>query len=264
MTVLAFLLKAVFNMFYSFLAALSFYTRLPIGAGRIYSDDEFRRALVFLPVTGAIIGGIGALVWYGSSFLFSNRTSLIFSLSVTILLTGAFHEDGLADTCDGLGGGWKREDKLKIMKDSRVGSYGMLGMILAVLLKLSLLEEINSSSMVAVMIGCHMLSRLVPLSLVKVMKYARSDDSSAKLGGVSEGLKVWEWLAGHILAFVLLFILCSEMILLVLLLPISVLFFYLFYKKQIGGYTGDLLGASQQISELLFLAASVVLCRFIV
>ena len=98
---------------------------------------------MYFPLIGWIVGGFSALIFWASSFLFPVSISIIFSMIASILVTGAFHEDGFADVCDGFGGGWTKEKILEIMKDSRVGSYGVIGMILMLGTKFAVLYQMN-------------------------------------------------------------------------------------------------------------------------
>jgi adenosylcobinamide-GDP ribazoletransferase len=170
-----------------------------------------------------------------------------------VLVTGAFHEDGLADTADGFGGGWTVEDKLRIMKDSRLGSYGALSLGLVLLLKWQLLVELalySPMAAVSALVAGHTLSRVVASSLIFSEQYVRDDDTSKskpiaqdqQLNDlfilIASGIFVLLWLNG-LAAFVLFITLWLVRILL-----------GGFFRKQIGGYTGDTLGAAQQISEV--------------
>ncbi len=105
------------------LTAVMFYTRLPVPRWVGHSDDQLNRATVYFPLIGWLVGGVAAGVYWGAAQLWPPLVAVLLSTGAGVLLTGAFHEDGLADTCDGFGGGWTRERILTIMKDSRVGKY---------------------------------------------------------------------------------------------------------------------------------------------
>jgi adenosylcobinamide-GDP ribazoletransferase len=116
------------------LLAVQFYTRLPVPAWVGYSDELLNKATVYFPLVGWLVGSVAAGAFMGANFLFRNtELALLLSMVASILLTGAFHEDGFADVCDGFGGGWTPDKILAIMKDSRLGTYGVtgLGLLLA-------------------------------------------------------------------------------------------------------------------------------------
>lgn len=113
----------------TFFTALMFFTRIPVPGSIPYSKELLNKALRFFPLVGGIVGGIGAgILWLGM-LIFPFPLALLLSMVVTIFITGAFHEDGFADFCDGYGGGITKERILEIMKDSRLGTYGTIGLI---------------------------------------------------------------------------------------------------------------------------------------
>jgi hypothetical protein len=114
-----------------FFGAIRFFTRLPVPAWVGHSAEALNRSARYFPAVGLLIGGIGALVFIAAAQFWPQPVAVLLSMAATIYATGAFHEDGLADTVDGLGGGWEKLRILEIMKDSRVGSYGVVAMVLA-------------------------------------------------------------------------------------------------------------------------------------
>src|SRR6186713_2527843 len=125
-----------------FFTALMFYTRIPCPKNIDHNPDYLNKASRYFPLIGWIVGGICFGVYYLSSFVFSVEIALILSIIAGILTTGAFHEDGFADVCDAFGGGWTKEKILLIMKDSRLGSYGVIGMMAILFCKFLLLKEL--------------------------------------------------------------------------------------------------------------------------
>jgi adenosylcobinamide-GDP ribazoletransferase len=193
------------------------------------------------------------LVFWLAQLILPASIAILLAMVAGVLVTGAFHEDGLADTADGFGGGWTVEDKLRIMKDSRLGSYGALSLGLVLLLKWQLLVELalySPMAAVSALVAGHTLSRVVASSLIFSEQYVRDDDTSKskpiaqdqQLNDlfilIASGIFVLLWLNG-VAAFVLFITLWLVRILL-----------GGFFRKQIGGYTGDTLGAAQQISEV--------------
>ena len=129
-----------------FFTALLFYTRIPCPKNIDHNPDYLNKASRYFPLVGWIVGGISFSVYYLSSFLFPSQIAIVLSIIAGILVTGAFHEDGFADVCDGFGGGWTKEKILLIMKDSSIGAYGAIGLVLLFLLKFQSMSEVFSIS----------------------------------------------------------------------------------------------------------------------
>jgi Cobalamin-5-phosphate synthase len=235
-----------------FLLAVSFFTRISIPANTPFSPALLNKSSRYFSLVGYLVGSIGAATFGTCLHVFPISVSIVISMIVTILLTGAFHEDGLADTADGLGGGMTVEKKLLIMKDSRLGTYGAIALWGGLLLKFTTLQEIGALSaptMMLALIVLHPLSRAIAGSLIYDMKYVREQDSKAKPVAEQQqtsdlcvlllfGLLPLFWLPTN-LAIPLLFIQC-------LLRFIA----KQYLNKRLGGYTGDCLGAVQQVSEI--------------
>ncbi|QDE32273.1 MULTISPECIES: adenosylcobinamide-GDP ribazoletransferase [Shewanella] len=236
-----------------FFVALSFFTRIPVPSWVMIDSDELNKASRYFGLVGLVIGLISALVFWLAQLILPASIAILLAMVAGVLVTGGFHEDGLADTADGFGGGWTVEDKLRIMKDSRLGSYGALALVLVLVLKWQLLVELalySPMAAVSALIVGHTLSRVVSGSLIFSGQYVRDDDSSKSkpmaenqqlndlLILLASGIFVLLWLNG-VVAFVLFIGLWLARILL-----------GGFFRKQIGGYTGDTLGAAQQISEV--------------
>lgn len=237
------------------LICLGYFTRLPIPAWVGWSSAELNRASRYFPLVGLFVGGFGAAVLWGSLLFFPAGVAVILSMLSTLLLTGAFHEDGLADSADGFGGGWEPEQILSIMKDSRIGSYGAITLGMALLSKFALLQGLGLTAVVALPI-VHAASRVPPLLMMSFMRYVRHTDNS-RAKPVGEGLGAPEWATGTILGLLpLLLVACyghlsvwralAVLIVLVLSGMVCARYFY----QRIGGYTGDALGAAQQVCEL--------------
>lgn len=230
------------------LLALSFYTRIPVRNNLDYK--KLPEASVLLPLVGWVIGGLSGLCFYLSVQFWDHTTAVILSLICGILLTGAFHEDGFADVCDGFGGGYNKECILEIMKDSQIGAYGALGLILLMGLKVSLLSSLPTLLLPWVLLAGHSLSRFSPLLLMFCYDYART--GSSKSGASVYKPKTNELIFAGIISLIP-FILLQINILLTF--PIILLVTWLlgrYFHRHIGGYTGDCLGASQQVAEVVF------------
>lgn len=243
-----------------FFTALMFYTRLPVPKGIDYSEDLLNRSTVFFPLIGWIVGGIGVGTYWLGGILFPPELAVLLSMIATVWATGAFHEDGFADVCDGFGGGWNKTQILTIMKDSRLGTYGAigLGLLLAVkffaLLKL-LPGEPFGWNVALKYISAHSLSRWVATTIIATMPYAREDEQS-KAKPIAKGI------AGGPLAIATVFGLLPTAVLcwltglwvyVTFLIPLWLVRWRLmvFFRKWLGGYTGDCLGATQQLTEVV-------------
>jgi adenosylcobinamide-GDP ribazoletransferase len=242
-----------------FLLALSFYTRLPHPQSLDYR--QLPQAVVYLPLIGWLVGGISAVVFYLADLVCPQFTAVVLALITGILLTGALHEDGFADVCDGFGGGIDKQSILDIMKDSHIGVYGVLGLLLMLLLKISLLVAMPSSAVPLVLLAGQSVSRLSPLLLMQRYEYARGQDSKASGAVYKPNPRELSFAAIiALLPLALLPILCALAIIPALLA--TALLGRYFYRR-IGGYTGDCLGASQQVAETVFYLSVSALWIFI-
>jgi adenosylcobinamide-GDP ribazoletransferase len=241
-----------------FFAALRFFTRLPVPAWVGHSAEQLNHAARYFPAVGLIVGAIGAAVTLAAALVWPPTIAVLLGMVATLLATGAFHEDGLADTIDGMGGGWTREQVLTIMKDSRIGSYGAIGIGLALLTKYTALTELvqrtvsPAPSFLALLIAGHAVSRFASTTLIYFLDYARDDDSSKSkplATRMGKGELALAALCG--LAPCALLPLPQVAIALGLVALVSWLAARRFVRR-IGGYTGDCLGATQQLTEIAF------------
>ena len=231
-----------------FLLALSFYTRLPVPKDQDYK--KLPQASIYLPLVGWVVGGLSGLCFYLVNMLWMQSTAVIVALICGILLTGAFHEDGFADVCDGFGGGYDKRRILEIMKDSQIGAYGALGLVLLMFLKISLLSTMPAASVPLLLLAGHSISRFQPLLLMREYDYARTDNNKSNAAVYKPNTQDLLF-AGTLalLPLLLLPLLCSLAIPLIQLVNWRLgCYFY----SHIGGYTGDCLGTSQQVAEVIF------------
>ncbi|MGB3466521.1 MAG: adenosylcobinamide-GDP ribazoletransferase [Cyclobacteriaceae bacterium] len=255
-----------------FFTALMFYTRIPCPKWVNHDAALLNLSIRYFPLIGWIVGLICAVILYLSALLFSPVVAIILSIVVSILLTGAFHEDGFADTCDAFGGGWTRQQILKIMKDSRLGTYGVTGVFLLLSLKIALIYEIYTFKILSIvtlatiLITVHSVSRFIASTFVFTHDYARdSNDSKSKPVAVRTGVGnlltgfIWSLLPLTYLAY-----LEGNWWLFLIYLPVysGKILLARYYTKWIGGYTGDCLGATQQVSEIICYAFLIVLWKF--
>jgi adenosylcobinamide-GDP ribazoletransferase len=248
-----------------------FYTRIPCPAYVDHGADYINKATRYFPLIGWIVGGVSCLVFWVSNMLLGVNLAIVFSLITGILITGAFHEDGLADVFDGFGGGWTKAKILEIMKDSRVGAYGVIGLILMFLLKFFALQNLvvlygvaDVKWLVLFYINYHALARLTAIQIVFTEQYSREDETS-KAKPIAKAHTYKEIVGAYFFGLIPLLglVLLNYKFALVLLILYGVYFFSKrYFNKWIGGYTGDCLGAVEQIAECVVLIFFVAIWKF--
>ncbi|MEM6525986.1 MAG: adenosylcobinamide-GDP ribazoletransferase [Bacteroidota bacterium] len=250
-----------------FFTALMFYTRIPCPKWVDHSPDMLNKATRYFPFIGWIVAGISGGVLYGVSQFLPVSIAIILSMIASILTTGAFHEDGFADVCDGFGGGWTKSRILEIMKDSAVGAYGVTGVVIILLLKYIALVElaglVSIVNLIILLFSAHALSRLMAVVIIKFSEYAR-DNEDSKAKPVAKKLPLSAFFIAIFFGLIPLVYFQSFYVLIVL-LPLLLITIYLkvYFTKWIDGYTGDCLGAVQQITEVVFYLNFLVIWRFI-
>jgi len=252
-----------------FFAGLMFFTRIPCPDWVKYSPELLEKSHRYFPLIGLFVGTVAALVFYLSRLIFPCTVSVIFSMLAGILTTGGFHEDGLSDVCDGFGGGWTKDKILEIMKDSRIGAYGVIGLVLALLAKYSSSLELCTIStgyfMIALLVA-HTISRVSASAVILFFDYARADATS-KVKPLAKKLNLTDFLIGLStgiipLSFASYF---YSFYLWVIIIPLSLLVVWLgrYFRKTIGGFTGDCLGTVQQVTEILVYLCMLGIWKFI-
>ena len=240
------------NLFYQLSAAVTFFTRIPLWRLVDIPTGNYSKIICFWPLTGWITGGITALSWLGFSKVFPPMLAIILALTVRLLLTGGFHEDGLGDFFDGFGGGRTKEDILRIMKDSQVGSYALIGLIVYYLLLVNTLVTIPKQLVFAVIFTADPFSKLLTALMMNFLPYARTQ-SESKSKTLYDKLTFGRMLAACFFGLIPLFVLMEPMYWSATLFPIMLMLFLRFYaRKRIDGYTGDICGATALLCELGF------------
>lgn len=235
-----------------FFGALRFFTRLPVPGWVGHSAEHLNRSARYFPAVGLLVGALGALVYIVAALFWPKTVAVLLAMAVTIYITGAFHEDGLSDTVDGLGGGWDRDRILEIMKDSRVGSYGVVALVLALLGKFMLLVEMNDVWLPAALVAGHAVSRFAATTLLSTMEYVRQDALS-KAKPLATRLTPGELAAAAAFtAAGLLLLPPGQVLVACALAALATLWMASLFKRWLGGYTGDCLGATQQVAEIAF------------
>lgn len=246
-----------------FFTALMFFTRIPCPKNIDHSEEYLTKSSRYFPLVGIIVGCIGAIIYLFGSYIFPHPIALLLSMVSTIIATGAFHEDGLADVCDGFGGGWTKDDILRIMKDSRVGAFGVIGLILTLGLKFLSLFYIDPLHIPFVLITGHALSRFVASTLLFTLEYVR-EDALSKAKPAANAMSWESFIIGAVVGIAPLFIFRNYYVFSVL-IPLFLARVYLasYFKKWIGGQTGDCAGATQQICEVIFYLSFIAIWKFI-
>lgn len=237
-----------------FLLALQFLTRLPTCTDRLYSPQRMAGSVRYYPLVGLLIGAMsGAALWI-AAFVLPGTLAVILAVVTGLIVTGAFHEDGLADTFDGIGGGITREKALVIMKDSRLGTYGTLALIIALALKISALIALPVTVAAAALVIAHGVSRLSSVLVIGTSRYVRDEGTGKPVAGALDraSLIIALFTGGAALtAWTAIFPLGSLAFSLAGLI-VGHIGMRCVFERKLGGYTGDTLGAVQQASEIGF------------
>lgn len=255
-------------------AAFTFLTRIPIGGAIAHDADDLAGSAVYFPIVGLVVGALGGVAFGAARQLWPALLAVILSVAFTVWLTGAFHEDALADSFDGFGGGWSTPQILAIMKDSRVGSYALVGVVLVLAAKIASLSILagqapasRTSGIVDVaraLIAGHVLGRWSSVVLIARLPYVRAESDGAKpaagkpfVGAVTPvRLLAATLLTGTIVAVAL-----GQRAVIAGLVAVAATWVAArYFVRRIGGITGDALGGANQLVELsvyLALAARV-------
>ena len=245
------------NMIADMRIGLSVCTRLPVGASEPVGDGDVARASWTFPIAGLVVGLVAAFVyWLAVRFNAAPQPAAALALAATMLLTGAMHEDGLADTADGLGGK-TREQKLDIMRDSRIGTFGACALAISLMLRWSTLADIAEPHFVAAaLVAAHVGARAALPAFMQLVPTARQDGLSSDAGRPP---------TPSVIAALILSVICllfalgvTGTIVTLLMLVLAGLVLARLATNQFGGQTGDVLGAMEQAGEaaILLVAAS--------
>ena len=239
-----------------FFTALQFFTRLPIPRWVGFDPAWLNQASRYFPLVGVVVALITGAVYVVAFKFLPPAVAVILSVAAGIYVTGAFHEDGFADMCDGFGGGMTQERVLEIMKDSRIGAYGATGIFCLLLLKCAILSQIPPSRVLAALLLAHPMSRLMAVSLIWRLDYARAEGKAKPL---AQKMRTMEFaiaaLTALLPALVLVYLGWLSWTMLIsgfAMALAATLWLARKFVLRIGGYTGDCLGAVQQVTEAIF------------
>ncbi len=231
------------------LTAVQYFTRIRVPAWVGHAPQRLTGAVRYFPAVGLVVGASGAAVLWLTSQVLPAPLPAILSTAVTVLMTGAIHEDGLADTCDGLGGGATRERALEIMKDPRIGVFGTIALILVLLLKIATLSLMPLWTALAALVAAHAFSRFCAVLMVFAGTYVGSAERS-RAAPVVERVKVVDVIVAAVFGLPAL-ALCGVGAIAAIIVALALLgLLFRWCVRRIGGYTGDTLGAAQQVTEI--------------
>ncbi len=255
-----------------FFTALMFLTRLPVPKFTDHSAEYLEKAAKYFPLMGWIVGGISALTLILCNQVLSIDLSILASIIAGILATGAFHEDGFADVCDAFGGGWTKQKILDIMKDSRLGTFGVAGLLLILATKFLLLKELATNilkmdsspylTFIGVIVIAHALSRLMSVIIIQTSTYVFAEDKTKSKPLASHKLSLTEMFTAILFTIIPFSFLHIVALIIVIPTLLAAILMSRYFKKWIGGYTGDCLGAIQQITELVCYLTLLLLWRY--
>mgnify|MGYP001791974827 CR=1 FL=1 len=243
--------RFVTNEFVVFALAVQFLTRFPVPLGDAYTPARLAATPRYYPLVGILVGALCAAIYWLTRPLLTDALAVVIAVAVGVLATGAFHEDGLADTFDGIGAG-SREKALEAMRDSRLGTYGTLALGLTVAMKIGALLAMPSEQTTIAWVVAHGLSRLSAVSVIATSRYVRDDGTGKPTAdGIGfGGLVVAVATGGALLAWLAWVEGTSEALCAAGGALLGQLCMRWMFERRLGGYTGDTLGAVQQTSEL--------------
>jgi adenosylcobinamide-GDP ribazoletransferase len=242
----------------SFLVATQFLTRLPVTPMEEFSTDRLAASTVFFPVVGLLVGAGGVLLHLILSPYANGSVVVMVILIYLVAVTGGLHEDALADAADGFGGGWEREQVLAIMRDSRIGSFGAIAIVLSLLGRFVFLTNLPAQRFSGYLLAGQVLSRWTTLPLAYFLPAARVGNGQG--GPLAQKISVGSLLIGTILAAGIVGFFLKQRTAWLLMVAVGMVALTgAYYRRRIGGVTGDCLGATIQITELAVYFSGVML-----
>jgi len=242
-----------------FLIALQFFTRLPIPRWVGFEPEWLHQCSRYFPLVGVVVAAVSASTYALTALLWPAPVAALLSTVAGIYLTGAFHEDGFADMCDGFGGGLTRERVLEIMKDSRIGAYGAIGIGCLLALKVTLLALLPPGAAIAALFLAHPMSRLAASSPIWTMEYARSEGKAKPMAQKMRGAEFAVAALSAVLPALWIglndYLPWPAIVMAIIGAMLATYWLSRKFLRALGGYTGDCLGAVQQVTEVVFYLA---------
>lgn len=253
-----------------FFTALQFFTRVPVPGWVGWSPEQLNASARWFPAVGLLVGAVAGGVYAAASWWWPAAVAVALSMAASVWLTGAFHEDGFADSCDGLGGGTGTERVLAIMKDSRVGSYAVVGLVLLLLTKHQALVAAAPAgplTWLLLSLASHAASRWSVLWVMARLDYVREDAQSKSkpiAQGIGPGALAWAALWALVPLAALAASAPAPALALIVLVGVTCgagACAVRYLRRRLGGYVGDTLGATQQLTEVALLLAWLALAK---
>ena len=240
-------------------ASILYFTRIPLPHIFQYKPEIVNRAIIYFPVIGLLIALMSGYLIIGLDAILPYNIAVILTMVFNVMITGALHNDGLADVADGFGGGWKKEQILTIMKDSHIGAYGTIALILFFITEYATIISIPVYDIVLLFMFAHVVSRTMSALTVFVGKYARINDSTSRAADVAKPMKLSSFLFA-LIPLVAILVPYIKLLWIPTIVVVVVWFLlFIYFKRRIGGYTGDCLGTIQQITYLTSLITIVAI-----
>lgn len=249
-----------------YLLALQFFTRIPVPAAVGFEPLWLQQSARYFPWVGILVGAFTALLYWLANLCWPPLVAVLLSTAGGVWLTGAFHEDGFADVCDGFGGSVSAARVFEIMKDSRLGTYGSVGLGLLMALKVASLASMPPPLALAALLLAHPLSRLFPTLMLWRMRYAREEGKAKPMAEQMSGRECLIALVGALLPAVGLLaagvLRWQSLLLAVLLATLACGWLVRMFLRRINGFTGDCLGATQQLTEVALYLGLLAKCNW--
>lgn len=235
-----------------FILMIQFFTRIPIKVNVLADEKDFSKGLLYFPFVGLVIGIFNYLTFYVFSYLGQELLSIVFWLLSNIIVTGAIHIDGFADTCDGLLSSRSKERMLEIMKDSRIGTNGVIAIAMDLLIRLTFMFSVSYSIRPFVIILSPIVGKCFVLMLIWISSYAREKGG---MGGLFyKDMSKLHIIIGIVFGILMIVFIYSWKLLIILIPCLIILLIYRrFVVNKIGGMTGDTLGAANELAEICFM-----------
>lgn len=246
-------------------AAFVFFTRLPFWRLKAFNvpAEYFKQVINYWSVVGWLTAGVMAAILVGASHVLPYPIAIILAIIGRLLITGALHEDGLADFFDGFGGGTNRERILEIMKDSHIGTYGVLSLILYFLMLFLVLENMDVRMAIFVILTADPLCKLIASQITLFLPYARTKETS-KSKTVYTKMSVKPFVVSLLFGVLPITMLLNPQLWIAALFPIVIFLIFIYImKKKIGGYTGDCCGGVFLVCELSFYLGIIILLKML-
>lgn len=242
-----------------FFIALQFFTRLPIPRWVGFDAGWLHQSSRYFPAVGLVVGAAAASIYALADLLWPAVVAVLLSTIAGIYLTGAFHEDGFADACDGLGGGATKQRALEIMTDSRIGAYGAIGIGLLLALKCAALSLLPAQAVIAALLVAHPLSRLAATALIWRLDYVKQEGKSKplaqRMSNREFAVALFTALVAPAAMLAMGWLSWTALVAGIVAAGASAWWLARKFVRRLGGYTGDCLGAVQQVSEAVFYLA---------